>query len=94
MNCHVSKGDQPVKITWTFNGHELTSRLEIVTQKIGTRTSLLTISNVKEQHAGNYTCTATNAAGSINHTAIVYVKGTNPNFLFLFIYFFFLPALS
>ncbi|KAK6620957.1 hypothetical protein RUM43_011256 [Polyplax serrata] len=74
MNCHVSKGDLPVDIRWSFNGMNLTSSLGIITQKIGTRTSLLTISNVAEQHGGNYTCTAINAAGFANHTTAVHVK--------------------
>lgn len=76
MNCHVSKGDQPVKVLWTFNGQNLTSRMALSTQEIGKRTSLLTISDVKEAHSGNYTCVAKNAAGVVNHTVVVHVKGT------------------
>lgn len=78
MNCHVSKGDQPVKITWMFNGQNLTSRMGLTTHNIGSRTSLLTISNVMDIHSGNYTCVAINAAGAVNHTAIVHVKGILP----------------
>lgn len=76
MNCHVSKGDQPVKMIWMFNGQNLTARMGVTTQNIGSRTSLLTISNVLDIHSGNYTCMASNAAGTVNHTAVVQVKGT------------------
>lgn len=76
MTCHVSKGDQPVKIMWTFNGQSVTPRMGINTQDFGKRTSLLSIQSVLESHSGNYTCTARNSAGSVNHTVEVYIKGT------------------
>lgn len=75
MNCHVSKGDLPVKIRWLFNG-QIPTGPNVITQKIGTRTSLLTIPNVLETHDGNYTCVAINAAGFANHTATLHVKST------------------
>jgi hypothetical protein len=76
LNCHVSKGDKPLKITWNFHGEELSSHMGIATTKIGDRTSLLTISSVMAGHSGNYTCTAHNAAGSVSYTTTVHVNGT------------------
>jgi hypothetical protein len=79
LNCHVSKGDTPLKITWNFHGEELSSHMGITTTKIGDRTSLLTISSVMAGHSGNFTCTAQNTAGSISHTATVHVNGSVSN---------------
>lgn len=75
MNCHISKGDRPVKISWNFNGRALPSGLGITTQKLGDRSSVLTISNVLAHHNGEYTCIAKNGAGVVNYTASVHING-------------------
>lgn len=75
LTCHVSKGDRPLKITWSFYGEELSSHLGISTTKIGDRTSLLSIPSAMAAHSGNYTCTAINSAGSSTYTAAVHVNG-------------------
>ncbi|XP_024082572.1 Down syndrome cell adhesion molecule-like protein Dscam2 isoform X11 [Cimex lectularius] len=74
LTCHVSKGDTPLVITWSFHGEELSSHLGIVTAKIGSRTSLLTIESAMAAHSGNYTCAAFNLAGAVNYTAAVRVN--------------------
>jgi hypothetical protein len=76
LNCHVSKGDKPLKISWSFHGEELSSHMGITTTKIGDRTSLLTIASAMAAHSGNYTCTAANAAGSTSYVAAIHVNGT------------------
>lgn len=76
MNCHVSKGDMPIKIHWLHNGLKSFSNAGITVQKLGERSSVLTISNVKAQHRGNFTCMASNKAGIANFTIAVHVKGT------------------
>jgi hypothetical protein len=86
LNCHVSKGDKPLKITWNFHGEELSSHMGIATTKIGDRTSLLTISSVMAGHSGNYTCTARNAAGSISYTTSVHVNGSVSNHFPSYVY--------
>jgi hypothetical protein len=43
--------------------------------KIGSKTSILTIESVRAYHGGNYTCTATNAAGLSQFTAHLAVNG-------------------
>lgn len=75
ITCYVGKGDTPLSISWNFHGRELSSHLGIRTQKIGDRTSLLTLSSVMAGHAGNYTCTAINMAGVANHTTTLFVNG-------------------
>lgn len=73
--CHVTKGDRPLEITWSFLGKEISSHLGISTTKIGDTTSLLTISSTTAAHSINYTCTATNPAGSTSYTAPVHING-------------------
>lgn len=76
LNCLVSKGDRPIKISWLFNEEPLKEDLSVSKTAIGDRTSLLMISPVLGSHAGNYTCVAGNAAGSVAHTASLRVNGT------------------
>lgn len=73
--CHVTKGDQPLKISWSIQGEEFDSQPGISTTKIGDSTSLLTIASTMAAHSSNYTCTATNPAGSTSYTATVHING-------------------
>ncbi|XP_062527446.1 cell adhesion molecule Dscam2 isoform X20 [Bombyx mori] len=73
LNCHVSKGDQPLTITWSFHGKELSSHQGISTMKIGQRTSLLTISSATASHSGEYSCHAFNHAGQTVHSTVINV---------------------
>nr|XP_024214192.1 Down syndrome cell adhesion molecule-like protein Dscam2 isoform X41 [Halyomorpha halys] len=74
LNCHVSKGDKPLTISWSFHGEELSSHMGIETAKWGDRSSILTITSAMAAHSGNYTCTATNRAGSTNYTTSIHVN--------------------
>lgn len=75
LTCHVTKGDKPVTISWKFSGGNLSSTVGVATTLVGDRTSLLTILSVMAEHNGNYSCIATNAAGSTQHTATIQVNG-------------------
>lgn len=75
QNCAVTEGDEPLHITWTLNGVNASNTLGIYVLKIGSRTSILTIESVRAYHGGNYTCTATNLAGSTHFTAYLAVNG-------------------
>lgn len=75
LTCHASKGDLPLTIKWLHNGRPMFSHLGVLTNKIGDRISLLTISSVKDQNSGEYTCVAENQAGHVNYTARLYVNG-------------------
>ncbi|RZF38601.1 hypothetical protein LSTR_LSTR010934 [Laodelphax striatellus] len=74
LNCHVAKGDRPLKITWSFHGEELSSHLGISTAKFSERSSILTIASAMAAHTGNYTCSASNQAGTASFTATVLVN--------------------
>lgn len=43
----------------------------------GKKTSVLNIDSVDEQHAGNFTCMASNSAGTSTYTTKLVVKGTS-----------------
>ena len=65
----------PVTITWSLKGQKLNSGPSITTTMVGTRTSMLIISSVDFTHIGEYTCRATNNAGSVIHSAALRVNG-------------------
>lgn len=81
ISCAVSKGDQPLNISWVFNGQLLKPKnyLGIVLTSINKKTSILNIESVSGVHRGTYYCVATNRAGSTNHSAVLEVNGTLPN---------------
>lgn len=78
IQCIVTKGDNPLNITWFFNGKRIDDSLFGVTttrsnKKIGT----LIIDSVQEAHFGNYTCVAENFAAFANYTTDLTVNGTS-----------------
>ena len=75
--CTVIKGDHPMQIEWALNGVPITRDFPDITI-VGTskRVSLLTIEAVTARHAGEYTCTASNAAGGTSYSAPLAVNGT------------------
>lgn len=73
--CHVQKGDEPLKLFWSFNNQPIKRNDAVTITKVGNRTSILAIPSVTEKHSGNFTCTASNIVASTNHTAILNVQG-------------------
>ncbi|XP_032672554.1 Down syndrome cell adhesion molecule-like protein Dscam2 isoform X7 [Odontomachus brunneus] len=70
VTCSVTKGDQPIEITWTFNGTLIDSRdSDVVVASTNRKNSVLTIESVAARHAGDYTCTASNRVGTTTHSA-------------------------
>jgi hypothetical protein len=67
----------PLTITWSVHGEESSSHQGISTMKIGARASLLTIAAATASHSGEYSCHATNHAGTVVHSATVNVHGTS-----------------
>lgn len=80
LNCHVSKGDKPLELNWLFNDEELSSELSVTTTKLGSSSSVLTISTVSAAHTGKYTCIASNRIGSYDYSTYINVDGTHFNF--------------
>lgn len=79
VQCTVSGGDLPMSVEWTLNGRPIPTYLEVSTPKIGKRIHVLSIDSVKADHAGNYSCVATNQAGMAEFTAPLIVIGLSTN---------------
>jgi hypothetical protein len=73
--CIVSKGDEPLTMSWALKGDDVSSEAGLTTTKLGPRTSMLTINSVGYRHSGLYTCTAKNAAGVAAETTKLKVNG-------------------
>ncbi|KAI5751952.1 hypothetical protein M8J77_012420 [Diaphorina citri] len=71
--CSVSAGDAPIQIGWKFSGADIPDDFGIETQSLGRRGSALIFESADSKHGGNYTCSATNAAGTVHYTATLNV---------------------
>ncbi|XP_031772633.1 Down syndrome cell adhesion molecule-like protein Dscam2 isoform X38 [Apis florea] len=70
VQCVVTKGDSPLEIAWTFDNQPIRpDRMDVIVSNSGKRVKQLTIESVAARHAGEYTCVASNAAGSTSHSA-------------------------
>lgn len=87
IQCTVLEGDMPLTLRWAFHGKELSSQMGISIIKAGPKMSLLTIDAVAAGHSGEYTCTASNSAASVNYTATLAVNGLTPQDSFSFVLF-------
>lgn len=76
--CSALKGDRPIKIHWTMNGRPINAKTHdgIMISKTGKMISVLSIDSVNADHAGNYTCIASNQAGSSHLSTRLSVNGT------------------
>ncbi|XP_031772516.1 Down syndrome cell adhesion molecule-like protein Dscam2 isoform X2 [Apis florea] len=74
--CTIVKGDLPIELAWALNGEPITAndRPDITISSTGKRVSLMTIEAVNGAHAGEYTCTASNAAGATSYSATLAVN--------------------
>ncbi|KAF7271145.1 hypothetical protein GWI33_015951 [Rhynchophorus ferrugineus] len=74
VQCFVSEGDLPLQITWQLNGEDFDDRLELTSIPVGKRSSILMFESMTASHAGNYTCRASNAAGSSSFSSELQVN--------------------
>ncbi|XP_055624203.1 cell adhesion molecule Dscam2 isoform X45 [Toxorhynchites rutilus septentrionalis] len=77
VHCSIAAGDFPILIEWYFNGRlvtEVETLERIAVASVGKRTKALAIDGVNEQYVGNYTCKASNRAGSISNSAALIVN--------------------
>ena len=87
--CGLVRGDTPVSFSWLKNGRPLTGARRrpadhtsvtshdppVTITIVDDFSSLLTIARLERGHAGNYTCLASNEAGSDQFTTILDVQG-------------------
>lgn len=87
--CSVSKGDHPMKIHWTLNDNPINAKSHdgIVITKTGKMISVLSIDSVNADHSGNYTCIASNRAGTSHLSTRILVNGIHAE-IYLILYFF------
>ena len=77
LYCTVDLGDSPIDLEWFLNGKQIGNHVEgIVVTRFGRKNSILSIEKVRAEHAGKYTCRATNLAGSAYFTTRLAVNGT------------------
>lgn len=75
LTCLVSRGDEPLRISWSLKGDVISSDPSMTTTMLGTRASILMISGVGYRNSGTYTCRAANAAGYMTMSADLKVNG-------------------
>lgn len=75
----MSKGDQPIQITWTFESNKSSydRQPSITTHRISKTASALNIPSATEYHSGIYICTVSNHAGKTVYNTSVTVNGTH-----------------
>lgn len=77
IQCTISGGDAPLQVVWMLNNNTiLNSHDNILLDKRGQRVHTLFIESVRASHIGNYTCVATNRAGTVKHTSQLLVNGS------------------
>lgn len=77
VQCSITTGDLPINFSWHFNGKPIHELLGYNVGAFGKKTSVLAIDSVNEDHAGNYTCVASNRAGLASFTSELVVQGIN-----------------
>lgn len=81
--CIITKGDLPINIWWSLRNEyqdgdrNLTTNDGVMITKNSHKISVLNIDSVKARHRGNYTCYATNKAGTAQHSAYLAINGLN-----------------
>lgn len=73
MECKVS-GSPPISVSWFHEGNEISSGRKYQTT-LTDNTCALTVNMLEESDAGDYTCVATNMAGSDECSAPLTVRG-------------------
>ena len=75
LTCTITKSDLPIEFKWLHNNISLNEGDGISIGSVGKKMSSLVIENIQEYHIGQYTCIATNKAGTIAHSADLHVDG-------------------
>lgn len=73
MECKVY-GSPPISVSWFHEGNEISIGRKYQTT-LTDNTCALTVNMLEESDAGNYTCIATNVAGSDECSASLTVRG-------------------
>lgn len=77
VNCMITKGDVPLRITWTLNGQPIVNEengLQVV--KMSARLSSLSIESLSDRHRGIFRCIVSNDAGETYYLSELKINGT------------------
>lgn len=83
LTCTVSRGDEPLSLSWLWDGAPLppgpsrAGALKVLI--LNAFNSVLTVEQVEQRHAGVYTCVAANAAAEARLSFSLTVHGTVPS---------------
>lgn len=79
ISCQILEGDLPIAFRWEKNGQPVTSSPYapngIITRRMDEYSASLVIEHITSLHSGNYTCIASNVAGSERFTVPLTVNG-------------------
>lgn len=79
ISCQILEGDLPIAFRWEKNGQAVTSSpyapSGIITRRMDEYSASLVIEHITSLHSGNYTCIASNIAGSERFTVPLTVNG-------------------
>ncbi|KAH7976677.1 hypothetical protein HPB52_018022 [Rhipicephalus sanguineus] len=78
LTCVVTRGTAPFSISWTHRGKPIAGTANKHATLLSGSVATLTIERVSAEDVGNYTCTATNAAGSGSFTAALAIEVEPP----------------
>ena len=78
LTCTIAKGDSPINILWQKDQENIQSseKGDIKVIAFDEFNSMLTIEDLDVRHIGNYSCLASNSAGTAIHYQTVHVNGT------------------
>ena len=76
LTCSLQSGTRPIRFEWLMNGRDLLADTDdrLVIDSRSTH-SILTFERITRQHAGNYTCRASNSDGKDSSHTVLQVKG-------------------
>lgn len=75
ISCQILEGDLPITFRWERDGGTRELGLGASTRRVDEYSSALVIERVTATHTGNYTCIASNVAGTEKFTVPVTVNG-------------------
>ena len=77
--CTITEGDRPLEVEWHKDGVPLRPSKNVQVQRIDEYTSLLGIAYLDTEHAGNYSCVASNSVAKFAKSAILTIRGKDNN---------------
>ncbi|XP_044016886.1 Down syndrome cell adhesion molecule-like protein Dscam2 isoform X3 [Aphidius gifuensis] len=73
LTCSVTRGDQPIRITWLKDGRALGPSERVSITNVDQYNSMLMIESLSPDHNGNISCLVANNAGSTSYSATLVV---------------------